>query len=100
MGGEERRFDAAPVPGPKVDAYGCGDAFAAGLTYGLATDLPVEEALALAARCGAATLTGGARTTRPCPFRPRDEPLCRRSARGGVAHREAGAVARDDQRRR
>jgi ribokinase len=69
-GGEERRFDAAPVPGPKVDAYGCGDAFAAGLTYGLATELPVEEAVTLAAQCGAATLTGRGPYDAPLPVPP------------------------------
>jgi ribokinase len=51
-------FPAAPLPGAVADAYGCGDSFAAGLTYGLAAQLPLEEALALAARCGAAALTG------------------------------------------
>ena len=29
-------FRAAPLPGPIQDAYGCGDCFAAGLTFGLA----------------------------------------------------------------
>jgi ribokinase len=51
-------FRAAPLPGPVSDAYGCGDCFAAGLTYGLALGSPVDEAVALAARCGAAVLTG------------------------------------------
>jgi ribokinase len=51
-------FRAAPLPGPVSDAYGCGDCFAAGLTYGLAAGMPVDEAVALAARCGAAVLTG------------------------------------------
>jgi len=46
------------VPGPIADAYGCGDAFAAGLTYALARGDPPDDALALAARCGAAVLTG------------------------------------------
>lgn len=41
-----------------VDSYGCGDSFAAGLTYGLAGGLDLDRALALAARCGAACLTG------------------------------------------
>jgi ribokinase len=41
-----------------VDAYGCGDSFAAGLTYGLAAGMEVGSALALAARCGAVCLTG------------------------------------------
>jgi ribokinase len=51
-------FRAAPLPGPMSDAYGCGDCFAAGLTYGLARSDPVDEAVALAARCGATVLTG------------------------------------------
>jgi ribokinase len=51
-------FRPASVPGPVVDAYGCGDAFAAGLTFALARDDPVEDALAFAARCGAAVLAG------------------------------------------
>jgi ribokinase len=51
-------FRAAPLPGPVSDAYGCGDCFAAGLTYGLADGRPVDEAVALGARCGAAVLTG------------------------------------------
>lgn len=51
-------FRAAPPPGAPVDAYGCGDSFAAGLTFGLGRGDPVDEAVALAARCGAACLTG------------------------------------------
>jgi ribokinase len=51
-------FRAAPIPGPVGDAYGCGDCFAAGLTYGLALKQPVDEAVALGARCGAEVLTG------------------------------------------
>ncbi len=51
-------FRAAPLPGEVSDAYGCGDCFAAGLTYGLALGNPVDEAVALGARCGAAVLTG------------------------------------------
>jgi ribokinase len=51
-------FRAAPLPGLVSDAYGCGDCFAAGLTYGLALGSPVDEAVALGARCGAAVLTG------------------------------------------
>jgi ribokinase len=56
--GRAGRFDAAPVPGPVVDAYGCGDSFAAGLTFALGEERSVKEALAFAARCGAACLTG------------------------------------------
>jgi len=51
-------FRAAPIPGPVSDAYGCGDCFAAGLTFGLAAGKPVDEAVALGARCGASVLTG------------------------------------------
>jgi ribokinase len=51
-------FRAAPIPGPIEDAYGCGDAFAAGLTYGLAAGRAIEDAVALGARCGASVLTG------------------------------------------
>jgi len=51
-------FRAAPLPGPVSDAYGCGDCFAAGLTYGLARGKPLDEAVALGARCGATVLTG------------------------------------------
>jgi ribokinase len=51
-------FPAAPLPGPIVDAYGAGDSFAAGLTYGLASGMAVADAVALAAQCGAASMTG------------------------------------------
>ena len=57
-GGERGRYEATPLPGPVADAYGCGDSFAAGLTHGLGAGAPLEEALRLAARCGAACLTG------------------------------------------
>ena len=51
-------FRPAPLPGPIVDTYGCGDCFAAGLTFGLARGGSIEDAVALAARCGAAVMTG------------------------------------------
>jgi ribokinase len=51
-------FRAAPIPGPVSDAYGCGDCFAAGVTYGLGAGMPVDEAVALGTRCGATVLTG------------------------------------------
>jgi ribokinase len=51
-------FRAAPLPGPIEDAYGCGDCFAAGLTFGLGAGETIEDAVALGARCGAAVLTG------------------------------------------
>jgi ribokinase len=58
--GETGTWKAAELPGPRQDAYGAGDSFAAGLTYGLGAGLPVEETLALAARCGAHKLAGRA----------------------------------------
>jgi ribokinase len=51
-------YRPAPLPGPIVDAYGCGDSFAAGLTFALARGDSVDDAVALAARCGAAVMTG------------------------------------------
>jgi ribokinase len=56
--GASGRFAAATPPGEPVDSYGCGDSFAAGLTYGLGAGLDVARALALAARCGASCLAG------------------------------------------
>ena len=56
--GTSGTWPAAALPGPPVDAYGCGDSFAAGLTYGLAAGMELPAALALAARCGAHCLTG------------------------------------------
>ena len=51
-------FTAAPLPESRSDAYGAGDCFAAGLTFGLAAGLETPEALAFAARCGAGALAG------------------------------------------
>jgi ribokinase len=51
-------WTAASPPGPVEDAYGAGDCFAAGLTYALGARLGPAEAVAFAARCGAAALTG------------------------------------------
>jgi ribokinase len=51
-------FTAASLPGRIEDAYGCGDCFAAGLTYALADGRSVDEAVELGARCGAAVLCG------------------------------------------
>ncbi len=56
--GERGSWGPAPLPGPVRDAYGCGDSFAAGLTYGLGAGWGVDRAVELAARCGAACLTG------------------------------------------
>ena len=51
-------FRPAPLPAQVVDTYGAGDCFAAGLTFALARGDAVEDAVALAARCGAAVMTG------------------------------------------
>jgi len=56
--GATGRWAPAVPPGEPVDSYGCGDSFAAGLTYGLGAGLTTAGALALAARCGAVCLTG------------------------------------------
>ena len=51
-------YTAAVVPGPREDTYGCGDSFMAGLTFALGADVEPHDAVAFAARCGAAALTG------------------------------------------
>ena len=56
-GEEPRPYPAVALPGPRADAYGSGDCFAAGLTFGLAQGLPPDEALALAAVRGATAVT-------------------------------------------
>jgi ribokinase len=56
--GNRIRWEPVPLPGPPVDAYGAGDSFAAGVTFGLATGLSPAEAVAVGARCGAACMTG------------------------------------------
>jgi ribokinase len=56
--GERGRWAASPPPGPVSDFYGCGDSFAAGLTYGLGAGQAIDEAVELGARCGAACATG------------------------------------------
>ncbi len=56
-GTSEGRWTAVPPPGPIRDSYGCGDAFAAGVTYGLAAGRSVGEACEIGARWGAEMLT-------------------------------------------
>jgi ribokinase len=53
-----RRYAAVAPPGPVVDTYGAGDSFAATLCFALARGDALAPALALAARAGAAVLTG------------------------------------------
>ena len=57
-GGRWERYEAVVVPGPSGDAYGCGDSFAAGLTYALACGARPRIAVNFAARCGASALVG------------------------------------------
>jgi ribokinase len=56
--GRSGTYERVLPPGPVVDTYGAGDCFAAGLTYALGAGLEVEDALALAARCGAWNVAG------------------------------------------
>jgi len=56
--GERGEWAATPLPGPMEDAYGCGDSFAAGLTWALGQGLGPDEAVRVGARCGTACLTG------------------------------------------
>src|SRR5947207_9494411 len=53
-----RRYGPAMPPAPIVDTYGAGDSFGAALTYALARGDELDDALALAARVGAAVITG------------------------------------------
>jgi ribokinase len=56
-GESEGRWPAVAPPGEAQDAYGCGDSFAAGLTFGLAQGMSVPDAAAVGAQCGARMLT-------------------------------------------
>jgi ribokinase len=56
--GTSERWPAAPLPAPPVDAYGAGDSFAAGATFGLAEGRTPREAVDVGARCGAACMSG------------------------------------------
>jgi ribokinase len=52
------RFVAPVLERLPVDAYGCGDSFAAGVTAGLAAGWSDAEAISLGCHCGAACATG------------------------------------------
>ena len=56
--GTTHHWLAAPLPGPAVSAYGAGDSFAAGLTFGLAQGMDPAHAVEVGARCGAICMTG------------------------------------------
>jgi ribokinase len=56
-GESEGSWRALAPRGEAIDSYGCGDSFAAGFTFGLATGASVAQAAELGARCGARCLT-------------------------------------------
>jgi len=56
--GQSGTWTAVQPPGPPVDSYGAGDSFAAGLTYALGAGMDLDDALQVAARCGAWCLAG------------------------------------------
>lgn len=56
-GESEGSWAPVPPPGPPRDSYGCGDSFAAGVTFALAEGARIEEAVGLGAQCGARCLT-------------------------------------------
>ena len=56
--GRPAPYAAVAPPGPVVDRYGAGDSFAAGLTFALGRGDGPADAVAFAARCGAAAVTG------------------------------------------
>jgi ribokinase len=56
--GRSGQWAAATLPGPRRDSYGAGDSFAAGLAFALGRGDGIEDALAIAARCGATCMTG------------------------------------------
>jgi ribokinase len=57
---KHNHWKAAELPGPKGDAYGAGDSFAAGLTYGLGAGMDPADALHVAAQAGAHKMAGRA----------------------------------------
>lgn len=56
-GESEGRWEATSLPGPARDSYGCGDSFAAAVTFGLGRGDTVAEAAAFGAQWGALALT-------------------------------------------
>jgi len=64
-------WEPLALPGPRIDAYGAGDSFAAGITTGLAAGLALRDAIQLGARCGVANLTGRGPYAGQLDLRPR-----------------------------
>ncbi len=56
-GESDGRWEAAPLPGPPRDSYGCGDSFAAAFTLGLGRGDSIAQAARLGAEAGARALT-------------------------------------------
>jgi ribokinase len=56
FGEEQGSWRPVAPPGPPRDAYGCGDSFAAGFTFGMAQGGTVAQAAEIGARCGARCL--------------------------------------------
>jgi ribokinase len=56
--GERGSWRASAPPGRTVDSYGCGDSFAAGVTFALASGMAPAPAIELGARCGASCAAG------------------------------------------
>ena len=56
-GESEGSWPSVPLPGPAQDSYGCGDSFAAGMTFGLAQGLPMLDSARIGAERGAIALT-------------------------------------------
>ena len=46
------RYEAQKLDSPLIDAYGCGDSFAAGVTVGLAANVELLKAISIGAHCG------------------------------------------------
>ncbi len=51
------RYAPVQLKTPVVDAYGCGDSFAAGVTAGLSAGWSLEQAISLGSHCGASCAT-------------------------------------------
>jgi ribokinase len=57
---EHGSWHTVELPGPRRDAYGAGDSFAGALTWALGDGRTLDDALHVAARAGAAKMTGRA----------------------------------------
>ena len=90
--GASGRWGAVPPPGKQVDSYGCGDSFAAGLTYGLGTGLS-RAGCPGARRPLRRRLSDGSRTLRAAAHDARSE---RMSAMSEAQPTSAGPVGDSD----